>query len=363
MDHATEKEARIRAHLQAHAACYPLLQVEDIFKFLHQGAFGCEHLVQDERSAAAYIEQEYAAMPKGVSPLTESLVGAYCRAHLSWLSEGVSAATLARLFCLSAKKEEKGMEALLRSLAQAQSLVVERALPFDAAAFEQALSTWRAAGFPALHHSDRFRAAYRPAYRVLAKSYAEYLPLFARIDSLLKKGSAVIAIEGGSASGKTTLSALLGSVYDCNLLHADDFFLRPEQRTAERLAEVGGNFDRERFAEEVVAALSKVSPIRFRPFDCATRRLGEEIMLAPKPLTVVEGVYSTHPDLGRYYDLAVFLDISPDYQRERVEKRNSPELARRFFAEWIPMENIYFERTDILSRCALRFSVAKEQEW
>ncbi len=363
MDNITERERKTRALLCAHAEAYPLLQIEDVFKFLHQSAFGCEHLVKDDSAAAAYIEQEYAALPDGMPPLTERLAGDYCRVHLSWLSEGLTSATLARLFCLSAKKEEDGEAALLRSLTQAQALIAEGDLPFEATAFAQALAAWRAAGFPALRHSELFRAAYHPAYRVLAETYAAYLPLFARIDSLLKKGSAVIAIEGGSASGKTTLAALLRSVYDCNLLHADDFFLRPEQRTAERLAEVGGNFDRERFAEEVVPALSKGSPIRFRPFDCAKRCLSEEITLAPKPLTVVEGVYSTHPALGRYYDLAVFLDISPAYQKERVEKRNSPDLARRFFAEWIPMENAYFERTDILSRCALRFSVAKEQQW
>ena len=36
----------------------------------------------------------------------------------------------------------------------------------------------------------------------------------------------------------------------------DDFFLRPEQRTEERLKEVGGNVDRERFLEEVARPLT-----------------------------------------------------------------------------------------------------------
>ena len=49
----------------------------------------------------------------------------------------------------------------------------------------------------------------------------------------------VVAIDGNSGAGKSTLAALIADVYDCNLFHMDDFFLRPEQRTEERLKETG----------------------------------------------------------------------------------------------------------------------------
>ena len=62
----------------------------------------------------------------------------------------------------------------------------------------------------------------------------------------------LIAIDGMCGSGKTTLGQLLQSVYDCNLFHMDDFFLRPEQRTPERMAQVGGNVDYERFQKEIL---------------------------------------------------------------------------------------------------------------
>lgn len=79
------------------------------------------------------------------------------------------------------------------------------------------------------------------------------MPLLAAIDrAMARKPRILVAIEGGSASGKTTLAALLGRIYDCQTFHMDDFFLRPEQRTAARLAEPGGNVDRERFFHEVL---------------------------------------------------------------------------------------------------------------
>ena len=58
-----------------------------------------------------------------------------------------------------------------------------------------------------------------------------------QIDMLLEeKDFAVVAIDGKCTSGKTTLASKLAEIYDCNVFHMDDFFLRPEQRTPERFA-------------------------------------------------------------------------------------------------------------------------------
>ena len=64
-----------------------------------------------------------------------------------------------------------------------------------------------------------------------------------------------------------------------------------------------------------------------------------------------------HPDLAKYYDFSVFLDIGQEKQRERILKRNSPNFASRFFNEWIPYENRYFEKTDIKNRCDLIINI------
>ena len=175
--------------------------------------------------------------------------------------------------------------------------------------------------------------------------------IFAEIDKKLEKGKVIVAIEGGSASGKSTLANVIKEIYDCNLFHMDDFFLRPEQRTTERFSEVGGNVDRERFYTEVINSLVNNKVIKYRPFDCMTQSLKEPIAVSQKQLTVIEGVYSMHPSFGKYYNLAIFLDINVDCQKDRIQKRNSPIFAKRFFEEWIPLENIYFDKTNIRNRC------------
>lgn len=50
----------------------------------------------------------------------------------------------------------------------------------------------------------------------------------------------LVAIDGRCGSGKTTLGEYLKQIFDCNLFRMDDFFLRMEQRTPQRLKETGG---------------------------------------------------------------------------------------------------------------------------
>ena len=342
-----------RARLMEHFQTYPCLRAEDVFKYLYQSAFGCEHLAADFATVLAYIKREAESLQDSPLPQTEPLDGLYSRVHLGWLRHGLRPETLARLFCLSARTEEDGASALREKLAVARDLVANRDLPLEPSEFDRKLAQWAASGYPAIHHSEAFRAAYHPAYRVIANRYANFMDLFARIDGL--QHPAVVTIEGGAASGKTTLAAALQDVYDCNVLHTDDFFLRPEQRVPERLAEVGGNLDRERFWEEIVQPLLCGETVRYRPFNCQTKSLEAPVSLPPKSLTVVEGSYAMHPAFGRYYDLAVFLDVPPALQRERILTRNSPAFAKRFFEEWIPMENAYFDQMAIRDRADLRY--------
>ena len=164
-----------------------------------------------------------------------------------------------------------------------------------------------------------------------------------QIDELLaEKDMILVAIDGKCTSGKTTLASKLAELYDCNVFHMDDFFLRPEQRTPERFAEVGGNVDYERFYKEVLLPLKTIQPFSYRPFDCKTFTLSEPVAVAPKRLNIVEGSYSHHPYFGNPYDLKILLTVDEETQRQRILERPA-FLHKRFFEEWIPMENRYFD--------------------
>ena len=168
-----------------------------------------------------------------------------------------------------------------------------------------------------------------------------------RIDALLEQGgNVVVAIDGSCTAGKTTLAGHLATKYDCNLIHMDDFFLRPEQRTPERFAQPGGNVDYERFQAEVLEQLRQGKAFAYRPYDCSTGTLKAPVEVQPRQLTIVEGTYSQHPYFEDAYDLRIFLQVSEELRRERILKRPA-FLHKRFFEEWIPMEQQYFNTFSI----------------
>lgn len=187
--------------------------------------------------------------------------------------------------------------------------------------------------------------------------------LTAAVQELLQKKSRIIlAIDGRCAAGKTTLAKSFCKAVPAAVFHMDDFFLRPEQRTPERLREPGGNVDRERFLEEVLLPLTEGRPFTYRPFDCGTRSLGAPVAAEPAAVTVIEGSYSCHPDLAQYYDLRVFLTLSPEAQAARILRRNGPEQAAVFRQRWIPMEEQYFAAFGIEAQCRGSFDTTKETE-
>lgn len=156
----------------------------------------------------------------------------------------------------------------------------------------------------------------------------------ARIETLLAERDCVfVAIDGPCTSGKTTFAAMLNRCFGGNVLHMDDFFLRPEQRTPERFAEPGGNVDRERFETEVLAPLAAGQAAQYRPWDCHTGDFAVAYAVEPAQLTIVEGSYSMHPALRGYYDCMICLAVDPAEQLRRLERRN-PRMLQRFVDEW-----------------------------
>ena len=351
MDIATTRDS-----IAAHCARYPALQPTDLMKYLHQSVFGCGHLIADPSAVAEWVEREaVSCVRSGIEPLS----GGFCRVHLGTLRElGVTPQSFARLFALSARKEGGTTALLEEHLDAALDMAQENLLPFSCDELRQAVDRWSDAGYEARHHSPAFRDAYAPAYRVLHRSHAALLPLLGLIDCKLAQGRpAILAIDGGAGSGKSTLAAVLEEIYGCTVLHMDDFFLRPEQRTPERYATPGGNIDHERFSAEVLPFLRRGEPFLYRPFDCTAFTVQPGFPVTPKALTVVEGSYSLHPALGRYYDAAVFLTVDAAEQQQRIEAR-SPAFAPRFFREWIPLEEAYFAAFDPAAKCDLVMEVS-----
>jgi len=150
---------------------YPKMQLADLFKLLHQSAMGCEHAVSSLEKAIEYLKAEITAPHnKGVAEI-EPLDGEYSRVYLGCVGEKLTAERLGELFFLSAKGEKQGVDALKVKLEIARELIEEKHLGFDMAEFNCACEQWEKQGYGAVHHSDIYRNAYFPAYRVIANKH------------------------------------------------------------------------------------------------------------------------------------------------------------------------------------------------
>ncbi len=154
----------------------------------------------------------------------------------------------------------------------------------------------------------------------------------------------IVGIDGRCGSGKSVLARWLQSEFDGNLFCMDDFYLRREQRTPARLAEIGGNVDYERFREEVMDPLLSGEEVVYRRFDCSTFTMQSPEIIPRKRLNLVEGSYSLHPYLGDVYDLRVFMTVDPETQLARIRRRSGEEKLERCRGEWIPKKEAYIRK-------------------
>ena len=153
--------------LKCHRARYPRMEPQDYGKLAFQSEFGPEHLVSDAASVLRYLEREWEELPEGCETLPPEDIGnGLCRFHLSACTGG-QLPRLAELFCRSAQ-EHKGSRAGLD-----ERIALIRAL--DVPGMEEWLARYEAAGCPAVRHSQTFREAYGPHYRVIRWEYARQL--------------------------------------------------------------------------------------------------------------------------------------------------------------------------------------------
>lgn len=161
------------------------------------------------------------------------------------------------------------------------------------------------------------------------------------------------AIDGQCASGKTTLATGIHKQIGCSVIPMDDFFLRPDQRTRERLLQPGGNVDWERFRKEVLLPLRHGQSAAYRPWDCHAQDWKEPVVVQPTSVFLIEGAYSCHPALWDLYDFHIFLTVDAPEQLRRIEKRNGKQGLAVFRDRWIPLEERYFQALQVAQRCEL----------
>jgi uridine kinase len=336
-------------------AARPQSEPVDSIKFIYQNAFGCGHLLPEAAVCAENIRLEMEqTSTDDAEPAFEPLGNGLCRLNLrNTQVRALSPLRVARMMRVTAERFQPSPERFSDSLNALRSLAASHGadgvaprLPFTADALEASVRQ-RSSADELPRHSERYRSAYRPAYRVVLRRYGEALPLLAALEKrLAQTGRATLALDGNCASGKTTLVSLLAPLYDATVFHTDDFFLPFALRTPERLKTPGGNVHYERFLNEVLNGLLSGEPFAYGSFDCRTGET-RRVAVTPGPVVLIEGSYALHPAFDAAYEaldaVKALLTLPPDEQKARILARDGAAAHARFQNEWIPLENHYFK--------------------
>jgi len=164
----------------------------------------------------------------------------------------------------------------------------------------------------------------------------------------------VVAIDGGSGAGKSSLAVLLQEQLDAALIPLDDFYaahIPNDQWDAfsphERLEHV---FDWLRLRQHVIEPLLSGDTARWQAFDFeagprpdGTYPLQEEFkQQKPTAVILIEGAYSASPPLADLIDLAILVDVPPEVRHARLAAREDHAFLNRWHALWDPVEDLYF---------------------
>ena len=321
--------------LQAHAARYPLMEPQDYGKLAYQNHFGAEHLVSDEGQMLRRIREEWDSLTADL-PIRgpENIGGGLCRFYLNHdVEKDIAAQMLVKLFCMTAKEAKNPPDEFQEKLLMLENLSVP--------GMREWLEEYRGRGCPPVRHSEKYRSAYHPHYRLLKLEYAAVFPALLETAKVLKeKGRAVVAIDGRCGSGKSSLARLMEQVFSCNVFHMDDFYLPVGQRAENWLEIPGGNMDLARFRREVLDSVFGGQAVDYRAFDCGAGAYMAPVRVEFTPLTVIEGSYSHHPALQAEYDLKLFVTCDKQEQLRRLKEREE-DYFPTFERLWMPLEEQY----------------------
>jgi len=333
--------------LAAHLERYPHMAPADCVKLAYQHRLGPAHLLSDEAAVLRALKEEWDCVPAGAPHRpTEDIGNGLCRFHLNDIAEkDLGALILVKLFALTAKEYAAREETLTGELSALEKLPIP--------GMGEWLADYRARGCPPVRHSEGYRLAYAPRYRILKWEYARLFPALLELGRLSRQGKTTAAIDGRCGSGKTTLARLARELFGCGVVHMDDFYLPPGDRPENWLALPGGNMDFDRLRREVLVPMREGNSVSYRPFDCGRGVYGPAVSVDTSGLTIVEGSYSHHPDLDVDFDLRIFVTCPEGEQLRRLKAREG-DYFPVFAQVWKPLEERYIACFDLEHGEALR---------
>jgi uridine kinase len=156
----------------------------------------------------------------------------------------------------------------------------------------------------------------------------------------------VVALDGPGGSGKSTLARELAETYDgpAAVVVGDDFYADLDDDYRAGLDAKGGYreyFDWQRLRDQVFVPARQGRPVSYQRYDWANARMGDWLTVPDVELLLVEGVYSSRPELREYADLVLWVITS---EEERVRRQfERAQNQGTWIRRWMAAESYYLE--------------------
>lgn len=159
----------LRRILAENAEKYPLMQPQDAVKLIYQNEFGSGHMIRDVESCLDWLRHEYLATKHDPTlPLYEPIGNRIYRVNLAALESG-DLEPLGMAFMRTAAECQGDLDSLLLKLDILKELTRNNSFSFTYDELETYLNEYAHDGYPAVSHSQIYRQAYSPAYRIVRK--------------------------------------------------------------------------------------------------------------------------------------------------------------------------------------------------
>ncbi|MDR2561916.1 MAG: hypothetical protein LBC63_09135 [Holophagales bacterium] len=155
-------------------ASHPLATASDIYKLLHQSVFGPGHIIQSADSAREYLQKEMKSLGPTIQgeKLHDELGDGMVRVNLRPYRDSKKPMdALLRAMIETANSNTGAPRHMADKLDKACKFLMKQQKNSLAKELRELGEKLAAQGYPASHHSEVYRNAYQPAYRIVDTRY------------------------------------------------------------------------------------------------------------------------------------------------------------------------------------------------
>lgn len=162
-----------------------------------------------------------------------------------------------------------------------------------------------------------------------------------------RTGPLVVSLDGGSGAGKSTLAAEMASQLGATLIQCDDFFdatITDDEWDSFTLEQKCHRcIDWQRMRNEALLTLLLAKKAQYHPFSYSSENglASHLVTKEPSEVIILDGIYSTLPELSDVVDLSVLVDVVPELRRLRHNIREGTDDVD-WHRRWDSVEDYYF---------------------